>query len=223
MQRLAHTHRVIAHDHRGLGASDAWDADYSVDQIAGDVIGLMDAMGIASADIVGHSLGGAVAQALAVEHPDRIGKLVIFASWARKDFYFDEVMRMRADMLDALGVAHFIRTGPLMVYPPRWISENAAHLAAARPAAIAAFPGIAKMQRRIQACIDHDRWDSLAHIHAPTLVLGVADDIATPAYYSEEMAARIPGARLEILPYGGHNAHAVVPEALAACLLDFMT
>lgn len=58
--RLASSYRVISHDHRGLGASGAWDGACSVDQIAGDVIGLMDALGIGRAHVVGHSLGGAV-------------------------------------------------------------------------------------------------------------------------------------------------------------------
>jgi aminoacrylate hydrolase len=220
---LAERFRVITHDHRGLGRSDAWTGAYSVDQIAADVLGLMDRLGLVRAHIVGHSLGGAVAQAIAADHPGRVGGLVIYASWPGQDAYFNRTMLMRRDVLLHQGVEAFLRTGPLGIYPPRWITENDAALTAALPGAIAAFPGVDKMVARMQACLDHERRAALPRITAPTLVIGMADDVSTPAYSSEEIAAAIPGARLVLLPYGGHNAHQVVPGELRARLLDFLT
>lgn len=219
---LAAHFRVITHDHRGLGASDPWDGPYGVDQIAADVLGLMDALGLARAHIVGHSLGGAVAQAIAADHPDRVARLVIYASWPGKDAYFDRTMRMRRATLLHQGVEEFLRTGPLGVYPPRWVRDNDAALTASLPASVAAFPGVEKMCARMQACLDHERRADLPRIAAPTLVLGVQDDVSTPAYCSEEIAEAIPGARLALLPYGGHNAHVAAPEALLATLLPFL-
>ena len=223
MPGLAERFRVITHDHRGLGRSDAWDGDYSVDQIAADVLGLMDALGIARAHIVGHSLGGAVAQALAADHPNCVGAVVIYASWPGKDAYFDRTMLMRRDVLVHQGVEAFLRTGPLGVYPPLWVLQNDAALTAGLPGAVAAFPGVPKMLARMQACLDHDRRDSLGRITAPVLVLGLEDDVSTPAYSSREIAAAIPGAALEVLAYGGHNAHVVSPAAVRDCLLLFLS
>ena len=111
MPALAGNFRVIAHDHRGLGGSDGWQGPWSVDQIASDVIGLMDGLGIARAHLVGHSLGGAAAQAIAADHPERVAGLVIYASWAGPDPYFARVMRMRQAMLRGLGIEEFLRTG----------------------------------------------------------------------------------------------------------------
>lgn len=219
---LAARFRVITHDHRGLGRSDAWDGPYSVDQIAADVIGLMDRLGIARAHLVGHSLGGAVVQAIAADHPERVDRLVIYASWAGKDAFFDRTMLMRRDVLLHQGVEAFLRTGPLGIYPPRWVRDNDAALEAALPAAVAAFPGVDKMVARMQACLDHERRADLPHITAPTLVIACTDDVATPAYGSEEIAAAIPGALLALLPYGGHNAHQVVPAELRGRLLEFL-
>ncbi len=220
---LAGRFRVITHDHRGLGRSDGWDGPYSVDQIADDVIGLMDGLGIGRAHIVGHSLGGAVAQALAADHPGRVGGLVIYASWPGKDAFFDRTMLMRQDVLLHQGIEAFLRTGPLGIYPPRWVRDNDAGLTAALPAAIAAFAGVDKMMARMKACLDHERRAALPGIAAPTLVIGTRDDVATPAYCSAEIAAAIPGAELVVLPYGGHNAHQVVPEELQEQLLAFLT
>lgn len=214
---------VVTHDHRGLGASDAWAGNYSVDQIASDVLGLMDELELPRAHLVGHSLGGAVAQAIAADHPDRVAGLVVYASWPGPDAYFDRVMRMRRDMLVSMGVENFIRTGPIGIYPPDWITVRDAELEAAVQDAMKAFPGTDVMLRRMQACLAHDRRASLGRITAPTLVLGLRDDMSTPAYCSEELAAGIPGAALSLLPYGGHNAHLVVPQQIVQQLLDFLT
>lgn len=219
---LAERFRVITHDHRGLGRSDAWAGPYSVDQLAADVLGLMDRLDLRRAHIVGHSLGGAVAQAIAADHPGRVAGLVIYASWAGPDAYFDRMMTMRREILTGLGVETFVRTGPLAIYPPDWIRRHDAAFAAALPAALDAFPGKEIMLRRMEACLSHDRRLALGHITAPTLVLGLLDDMSTPAHCSEELAARIPGARLSMVPYGGHNAHQVVPQDIERSLLAFL-
>jgi aminoacrylate hydrolase len=79
------------------------------------------------------------------------------------------------------------------------------------------------MLGRMQACLDHERRATMPHIVAPTLVLGMADDVSTPAYGSQEIAEAIPGARLVLLPYGGHNAPQVVPDDLLSHLLGFLS
>lgn len=214
--------RVVTHDHRGLGASSAWDGECSVDQIAGDVIGLMDRLGLARAHLVGHSLGGAVAQTIAADHPGRVARLVIYASWPGYDPYFDRVMTARREVLTVLGAEHFLRTGPIGIYPPRWIRDNHAALQAGLPALLANFVGTPTMLRRIDACLAHERRSSLSRIIAPTLVFGLDDDASTPPHCSEELAALIPRAGLRLLPYGGHNAHIVTPGEVAGCLGQFL-
>ena len=219
---LAKNFRVITHDHRGLGSSDTWQGEYSVNQIADDVLGLMDRLQIERAHIVGHSLGGAVAQALAADHPQRVAGLVIYASWCGPDPFFTRVMNMRREMLTCMGVEAFVRTSPIGIYPPDWIARNDAALTARFAASCAAFPGRDVMLRRIDACLAHDRRSSLPQISAPTLVLGLEDDASTPAHCSREIAGLISQAKLEMLPYGGHNAHLVVPEIIQNRLLEFL-
>ena len=220
---LARRFRVITHDHRGLGASDRWAGAWSVDQIAADVIGLMDRLGLEQAHLVGHSLGGAVVQAIAADYPNRVDRLVIFASWPGQDPYFEQVMTARREVLAGLGVETFLRSGPLGIYPPRWIRDNHVALQAGLPAALAGFVGVDAMLQRIDACLAHERRTSLPRIAAPTLVLGLDDDASTPSHCSEELAALIPGAKLQLLPYGGHNAHVVVPGEVAAYIDRFLS
>jgi pimeloyl-ACP methyl ester carboxylesterase len=94
---------VITHDHRGIGQSDLTRSGFTVDRMAADVIGLMDALEIERAHIVGHSTGGAIAQILAVEHPKRLASVVLSATWTKPDAYFRRLFALRKDILLRLG------------------------------------------------------------------------------------------------------------------------
>ena len=91
--------RVVIHDHRGTGQSTHSRITYSVEQMAADVLKLMDALGIDAAHFVGHSTGGAIGQILAIEHPRRLKSLVLSATWAGPDPYFRRVFESRKDVL----------------------------------------------------------------------------------------------------------------------------
>ncbi len=214
--------RVLTHDHLGVGRSGPRNSPCSVDEIAADVLAFMDRLGIVRAHLVGHSLGGAVVQAIAADHPDRVSRLVVFASWPGHDPYFDRVMTARREVLVGMGAEHFLRTGPIGIYPPLWIRDNDEALRAALPGLRSGFIGVDPMLQRIDACLRHERRASLPLIRAATLVLGLDDDVSTPPHCSVELAELIDGAVLKLLPYGGHNAHVVVPTDVADCLKGFL-
>lgn len=219
---LARDFRIITHDHRGLGQSSPWDGPYSVEQIASDVLGLMDGLGIDRAHIIGHSLGGAVAQFIAAHHPQRVDHLVILASWAGPEPYFSQVMNMRKAILTGLGIEVFLRTGPIGIYPPDWITRHHASADTRLADSLRDFPGTEVMLRRMEACLAHDQRHNLQKISAPTLVIGVHDDMSTPAHCSAEIANAIHDAHLIVLPYGGHNAQLVVPDQVQRCITNFI-
>lgn len=98
---LARRFRVVTHDHLGLGGSGARSGSCSVDAIAADALALMDRRAVSRAHLVGHSLGGAVVQAISADHPERVARLVVYASWPGYDSYFDRVMS--ALLRDNLG------------------------------------------------------------------------------------------------------------------------
>jgi len=94
---------VVTHDHRGIGQSDVTRSGFTVDRMAADVVGLMDALEIERAHIVGHSTGGAIAQILAIEHPKRLASVVLSATWTKPDAYFRRMFGLRKDILSFLG------------------------------------------------------------------------------------------------------------------------
>lgn len=219
---LARHFHVLTHDHLGMGSSGPRRGPCSVDEIAADVLAFMDRLGIARANLIGHSLGGAVVQAIAADRPERVAKLVIYASWPGYDAYFARVMSARREVLVRMGAEYFLRTGPIGIYPPLWIRDNDEKLRAALSGLLATFVGTDAMLQRIEACLQHERRASLALIRAPTLVLGLEDDASTPPHCSLELADGIEGAQLRLLPYGGHNAHIVAPDSVGSCLEEFL-
>jgi len=209
---FARDFRVIVHDHRGAGRSTHSRIRYSVEQMADDVLRLMDALGIDAAHFVGHSTGGAIGQVIAQDHPERLLSLVLSATWAGPDPYFRRLFETRRQVLVASGVEAYLRASVLVLAPPWWVSAHDAALAEEHRALAAVAPPVEVMASRIDAILAFDRRPRLAEIRAPTLVIVAADDMVTPRTYSVELAERIPRAKLVILGGGGHYAPLITPE-----------
>lgn len=127
LDALARRHRLILYDHRGTGRSDrALPPDLSVDDMADDVLALMDGLGLAGASLIGHAAGGAIGLALALKAPHRLDRLVVVNGFARPDPHFRRCFDTRLALLRDSGVAAFLRAQPIFLYPARWISEMTA-------------------------------------------------------------------------------------------------
>src|SRR6266576_1593238 len=183
---------VVTHDHRGIGQSDVTRSGFTVDRMAADVVGLMDALEIERAHIVGHSTGGAIAQTLAIEHPKR------------------------------LGPSAYVQANTLFLYPSWWVARNNERLRQLEAQNLAVFPPTEVAASRIDAILDFDRTERLGQIKTPTLVVGAEDDIVTPAYFSEELARLIPGAEIKIFPRGGHAFTQVRAREFNQAVLPFL-
>jgi aminoacrylate hydrolase len=213
---FARDFRVVTHDHRGTGKSTHSRITYSVDQMASDTLRLMDRLGIDRAHLVGHSTGGAIGQTIAQDHPERLASLVLSATWAGPDAYFRRLFAMRKEILLASGVEAYLRSSVLVLAPPEWISANDAAITALQRVQAAEAAPVEVMASRIDAIVAFDRRARLGAIRTPTLVIVAADDMVTPRHYSDELAARIPGAKLAVLEGGGHFA----PQLHAAAYND---
>lgn len=215
--------RVVLHDHRGTGASTRSRITYSIRQMADDVLALMDALNIERADLVGHSTGGAIAQLLALDHPSRVGRIVLSATWAGPDAYFKAMFDLRLKILTEAGPQAYLTDGIFRAFPPAWLQAHAELIAAAGQDRLTAFPGLEIEASRIAAVQAHDLRARICAIVKPTLVVCAADDAITPLPFSQELASRIPGARLATLPIGGHFAPQVDPEGYNQFVLSFLT
>jgi 3-oxoadipate enol-lactonase len=219
-------HRVVSFDNRGCGRSDAPPGPYTTRLLADDVAALLDHLAIPRAHVAGVSLGGMVAQELALAHPRRVDCLALISTLARMReaifgpwlTYFQQ--QAYAPGLDPAGRALWALP---WAFTPAFLQQPALVEAAlhnlASPPDRAPEHGSAAQDAAARA---HDTRDRLRLIAAPTLVLVGAEDILTPPYYAEELAAGIPGARLQVLARGGHGMVAEYPGDVAAALLAFL-
>lgn len=219
---LSRDFRVVVHDHRGAGQSTHSRITYSVEQMADDVLKLMDALRIEAAHFVGHSTGGAIGQVIALDHPRRLRSLVLSATWAGPDPYFRRVFESRKEVLQTLGLEAYLRASALFLMPPAWVSANDRALTEQHRAALAGAAPIEVMTSRIDAIVRHDRRARLGEIRVPTLVIVAQDDMITPRFYSDELASRVPGAKLVVLDGGGHFAPVAVADSYNRAVGGFL-
>lgn len=188
-------HRVIVYDHRGVGASDRpEDAPYTTRGFAGDAVAVLDAAGIARAHVHGFSMGGRIAQWLAIDHAARVAGLVLGATTPGNA----HGVRRPPAVDPELASGDPVRLLPYMV-SPAWARAHAAWLRAQASVVPASL-------RRLHfaASEAHDAWDRLPEIAAPTLIVHGTDDQVNVPANAERLAARIPGAQLSWIAGARH-------------------
>ncbi len=217
-------YRPILMDHRGHGRS-THDTSivYSMDQMADDVVYLMDTLKIDKAHYVGHSLGGMIGQHLGLRHPDRFHDLVIYASTAYFDTWIQRCIEIRRALLDAAGPRAFARATPVFLYPDWWVNENPEALERLENATVEAFPPRYVVESRSRAMVAHNTTGELHKIKLPTLLLCARDDILTPPYFTENLSRLIPHAEVAWLEKGGHACSQTCPEQFNSIVLEFLS
>jgi aminoacrylate hydrolase len=220
--RFAQHRTVLTYDHRGSGGTTMWSGEYSVELLAADLIDLAESLGFDRFDLVGHSLGGAIAQVIALEHASKLRRLVISSSWTKADAYYRRLFEVRSEILLKSGVAPYFRAGSIFLYPPEYFARNREAIEKAEAGQVRSAPPLEIMLAKIEALMRFDRTAELAHIGVPTLVNCAKDDVVTPFYFSQELAAFIPQAMLRSLEYGGHFCHVTAADEYYRQLADFL-
>jgi aminoacrylate hydrolase len=174
----------------------------------------MDHLKIGRVHLVGHSTGGAIAQVLAADHPDRIASLVLGGTWARPDARFRRLFEFRARVLREMGPEAYEDLGLTLTLPAGLPPDTPSRQSARHtpPEVVLA---------RIDALLAHDARDRLRNIRAPTLVIAADDDVLVPRSLSEVIAGEIAGARLHVFARGGHHFPQTQTEAYNALLREF--
>jgi len=219
---LAAHHRVIVYDHRGVGRSDAEvPGDLTLEAMAEDVRGLLDALGIARVTLIGHAIGGMIGLALALTDPARIAQLVVINGWAKLDPHtarcFDVRLRLLRDSPRA-----YLHAQPLFLYPAQWISDHTDALLAEEEAQIAHFPGAEMIGRRIAAARRFNIADRLGEVAVQTLLIASEDDTLVPSSCSDVLAKGIEGAQLAMMTKGGHAVNVTRADHFNIWLLDWI-
>ena len=220
---LAERHRVILYDHRGTGRSDrALPANPTVDDMADDVVRLMDGLGLERAHFVGHAAGGLAGLMLAVLAPKRLGRLVVVNGWTRLDPHFARCFEARLALLRDSGPRAYLRAQPIFIYPATWSSEHRNALDVELDHQLAHFQGSENLEKRVAALQAFYLDDRLGEIKTPLLALAAKDDILVPWTCTPAYADRIAGAKVALMDWGGHACNVTDPDAFNALVLDYL-
>jgi aminoacrylate hydrolase len=215
-------YRAVTYDQRGTGASDQLQRHFSVDTMAAELIGLMDALGIERAHVVGQSTGGAIAQTLAIEYPQRIRAAVMFATWTHCDSWFRRLFEARRRMYLECGAELHQMFHPLFLYPPDYVNTHDAELEEERRRSTASASPVEISVARIEAIMRFDRRADLGRIRAPTLIMAAENDYITPPYFARALNAAIPGSKLRLFDGGGHSLSKTRSEEFNRVVLEFL-
>jgi 3-oxoadipate enol-lactonase len=216
---LAEQFRVVRYDHRGHGGTPVPDAPFSMDDLADDVVALLDRLGADRASFCGVSLGGMVGMALASKAPERVERLVLCctsANMAAPEIWADRIATVRergtAAVVDATMERWFTET---------FRAKDPPEVALAREMILATpDEGYAACGEAIAGM---DQLESIKAITAPTLVIAAADDLSTPADpHGKAIHQCIGGSSLIVIPSASHMAVLEQPEAVRAAILEHL-
>ena len=233
---FAKHYRTIIFDNRGVGRSAKPPGPYTIHQMADDSAGLLDALGIAQAHVVGVSMGGMIAQELALRHPQRVRGLVLGCTYPEPDA---DIERQREFSVTQLG-GKISASGEMQIDvsaldPMTFFQHllpavfNQEFIDNELPKLIQMFAGslqygfsLEAILGQVAAVMSHKATDRLHQIKSPTLVItGDADRLVPPAN-SDILARNIPGAQLVKVPGGSHGFNFETPAIFNGEVLKFL-
>ena len=216
--------RCIIIDNRGAGRSSKPDGPYTTAMLAEDATGVLTALGIKSAHIAGISMGGAIAQEIALHHPELIKSLVLVSTWAKCDNYCTRVFEMLRAMNQTADPTAFTRLLQLWIFTSSYHEEYMDDLVfreesgAKNPYPMPAYAFAAQCD----ACITHNTLDRLDRIVAPTLITVGDEDIFTPMCFAKALEKKIQGSKLFVFKGGAHAHHWEFLDDFNSRTIEFM-
>jgi 3-oxoadipate enol-lactonase len=209
--------RVVRYDHRGHGGSPVPPGPYALDDLGGDVVALLDRLGIERAFFCGLSLGGMVGMWLAAHAAERIERLVVCctSSALPPEGWRERAATVRAHGMEAIADAVLARwfTPAFAAREPGTVARMRTMIASTPPEGYAECCGAIERM---------DLSSDLGGISAPTLVIAGRDDPATPPEHGRRIAEAVAGARLEVVPEAAHLASYEQAETVTRLVLDHL-
>ncbi|HZP43356.1 MAG TPA: alpha/beta fold hydrolase [Candidatus Binatia bacterium] len=229
-------YRTIVFDNRGVGRSSKPPGPYTIHQMADDAVGLFDALGVDRAHVVGVSMGGMIAQEMALRHPARVRGLVLACTYPEPDAEIERARRFSISQFGGSVTAEgetridISALDPMMFFQhllPRVFNQS--YLDRELPKLLQIFSGALQwgfsMQAilgQVEAVMGHRATDRLHQIGSPTLVITGDADLLIPPANSEILARHIPGAKLVKVPGGSHGFNFETPDVFNREVLDFL-
>jgi pimeloyl-ACP methyl ester carboxylesterase len=231
-------HRVILVDNRGIGRSGKPPGPYTTALLAEDARAVLDRVGAVRAHVVGVSMGGMIAQELALAHPGRVGALVLACTYARPGREIEATSTEGAQRIGAASPFELLARGGIdftaidvkqllefmmpLVHSPQFLVEKREWLRAMFERSLGYGFSLPAFLGQVAAAMEHDTRARLPSLRAPTLVITGTADRLVPARHSDELASLIPGARLLRIDGAAHGLPLEHPERFNRAVLEFI-
>jgi pimeloyl-ACP methyl ester carboxylesterase len=225
---LAERYHVLAVDLPGLGKSDKPDASYELPWICDRIVAFLDAKDLQRVSIVGGSLGGHLALLLALNHPDRVDKLVLMGSvgaWLEPDFLLSMLLRV---LWNEWLVADYARAnwpeiyGKMLMRETELTRELFRYQMAVRAAPHRYMPEGRALARALRSIFYHSCRQRLSEVQMPVLLVWGESDEIHPVEEGLFMRQHLPDARLVVIPDAAHEAMIDQPELFNRVVLEFL-
>lgn len=222
---FAKHYQVLLFDNRGAGQTDTPDMDYSVELFAADTMALCDALGLKKPHIVGHSMGGMIAQTIAHQYSDKISSITVCGSRCRSNKLTEVLFKF----IGKLRKENIPREYLLESFLPWIFSNEFLEQPEVIPTLTAFYLNNPYPQtnlgydKQLNAVTAFDSGPWIKHIKTPTLVIAAEKDIVIPPEQSREIADKIPHAKYICLPHSGHAMQVEQPEMFAKTVMDFLS
>ena len=222
LETLAANHTVIVFNNRGMGNTTSGNEEPSISLFANDTAGLLDALKIQKADVLSWSMGGRIAQELTLSHPDKVGKLILYAIGCGGPNSVPQSQEVRNEFMNATGTAEerIARLVPFF-FSEEWRNENPNYLENI-PKTTETILNQTLNKQIEAAATSAPTCDRLKNVTQPTLVIVGTDDAATPAANSLRMAELIPGSWFVQIKGGGHGLMYQYPEQFSNIVETFL-
>jgi pimeloyl-ACP methyl ester carboxylesterase len=219
VRRLSGGFPVLLMDNRDSGLSSDSPGSYSIGDLAFDALRVLDHAGIPQAHLAGHSMGGAVAQEMAVLAPDRIASLTLVNTWARTDVYSASVMRLIRLLRDRLpDDREFLRANTFIVNGAAQLRFIAMEDIAQMILTFGPVQSANGLRRNLDATLAFDALERIRAIRCPAAVLWGDEDKVFPPWHAAELRAAIPRAEDFRLSGIGHMAILQAADQVAAAI-----
>ncbi|MDX8035468.1 alpha/beta fold hydrolase [Lentzea sp. BCCO 10_0856] len=205
---------TIVTDHRGTGSSDKPDAPYSTQLFASDCVAILDDAGIGTAHVYGTSMGGRIAQWIAASHGDRVERLVLGCTSPGGPHAIERSAEVRRSLaqIDAMKARRALEE---LMYTP-------AYRGPFNTLGDPQMPPHAR-KRHLFASAEHNAWDVLPSITAPTLVVHGTEDVFNPTANAPLITERIPGARMHLIEGARHGYFEEFRDVATPLVTDFLS
>ena len=221
---LSGKYRVLAFDNRGAGQTVTPDeGDFSIEMFADDTALLMDKLGIDRAHVFGFSMGGIIAQALTLKHPEKVNRLILGGTFCGgKETIMPDEHAAKMLMDTSGGIEGAFGRALELMFPWEFLASNPGYADNFRKRFMAAPVTAHNARRQLVASMKLGTYPRLPEVKAPTLVVPGTDDILISPRNSRLIAERIPGAKLIEYSGAGHCFMSPAREQFISDLLEFL-